>query len=118
MGADSRHFPNRRQRGSLSTLAFRSHNAVSTAEMALDTMPGRPRFRHARIIASDIAGTSVRGVPTTAPRSWPVTTASQPAPAYVQPSPSIPPPQARATTTVVASHAIVASASGWSVGTV
>jgi hypothetical protein len=45
--------------------ALRSHSAVSTAEIAIDAIPGRPRLRTARRIASQHAGTANASAPTT-----------------------------------------------------
>ena len=108
--------PSSRLTGSPSRIAFRSHSAVSTAEMAQDTSPGRPMFRVARTIACHEAAVSSTFMPWIAAASGPSISGWHAAAAYVYPVPVRPPPVTWATTRVVDDQASVPSASGWSVG--
>ena len=47
------------------SFALRSHRAVSTAAMAIEEMPGRPKLRMARTIDDQARGTSMASRPTT-----------------------------------------------------
>ena len=54
--------------------ALRSQSAVSTAAIAIEATPGRPRLRQARTIASQHAPTDIASRPTTTSRSTDDTT--------------------------------------------
>ena len=64
-----------------SSLAFRSHRAISTAEMASEATPGRPRLRQALLMASLAFGTPSTSHPSTTPERIPSTTLLTPGPA-------------------------------------
>ncbi len=69
--------PSSRHTGRPNSFPLRSHSAVSTAEIAQDTRPGRPLLRIARTIACQRAGTSSALCPVTEPASAPVISAAQ-----------------------------------------
>ena len=111
-----------RQRPNRSASATPSRRALgptarSTAEIAQPTTPGRPRLRHLRTIASCALATSRALPPSTAGASSWSTMGLHAAVAYVEPRPDRPPPSTSTTTTSVADHASVPSASGRSVET-
>ena len=70
---------------------MRSHSAISTAEIAVAAIPGRPMLRTARAMASAAPGTSSALRPITASASTSVTTLPAAAAAYVQPMPRVAP---------------------------
>ena len=55
---------------------MRSHNAMSTAEMAIAATPGRPTWRACRAIASAAPATSKASRPVTVPASNSSTTSA------------------------------------------
>src|SRR5579875_3247422 len=104
--------------GSPTSLAFRSHSAASIAAIAIETIPGRPRFRIARRIATQLPGTSIASRPSSSGASFFSASSAVAVSAYVYPSPRSPPPGTSTTTIVVAFHSSVPSDSGPSVGIV
>ena len=117
-GTRSRAIPSRPHRGSPSRRAFRSQIARSTAAIAIEVIPGRPRFRVCSTIATHAACGAIASRPWTTPASLEAISFAVETSAYVYPRPHSPPPRACTTTIVVASHASVPSASGASVGIV
>ena len=89
---------------------------MSTAETAQLATPGRPRLRHEFTMRAWASGTFRAPVPTTDSESSPSMTDWHAFDPYVQPVPTTPAAEARATTTVVLFQRRVPSASGWSVG--
>ena len=77
---------------------------MSTAATAEDTTPGRPRLRHARIIASQLPGMSDASRPQTTPASLSDTTSDAAGLLYVHPSPETSPAVTVTVTAVVASQ--------------
>ena len=74
MGTLACAWPSSRASGQPSSRALRSHRAISTAEIAVAAIPGRPMLRTARIIASHEPGTSSALRPVTTPASVSVMT--------------------------------------------
>ena len=59
------HEPRSLTNGSSNNRAFKSHSAESTAEIAIETIPGRPRFRVRRTMAFQWAATARASRPST-----------------------------------------------------
>ena len=68
-GTASRARPSRLDSATPSSRAFRSHSAMSTAEMAIAAIPGRPALRTCRAMASAAPATSNASRPVTVPAS-------------------------------------------------
>src|SRR6185437_1901190 len=116
MGTAVRAAPSRCTRGRSKQRAFRSHRAVSTAEMAQAAIPERPILRTARCMAFQQAGMSKLLLWWIASASRVFASEAAEASAYVYPMPDCPPASTVTTTSVVEFHANVPSASGRSVG--
>ena len=69
--------------GRPSSRAFRSQSARSTAAIAIDVMPGRPRFRVSRTIAAHAACGASASAPWTIPASFDSTSFAVETSAYV-----------------------------------
>jgi hypothetical protein len=69
MGTHSRADPRTRHSGADSNLACRSHRAITTAEAAIEAMPGRPRLRIPPTIAVHADGGAIVSRPSTTARS-------------------------------------------------
>ena len=65
----SRTAPSSVTRATSSSRALRSHSAASTAEIAIEAIPGRPRLRIAATIAAWAPGTAIASRPFTTPAS-------------------------------------------------
>ena len=59
--------PNRVVSGKFRSFPFKSQRAASTAEMAMEEIPGRPRLRMDRTIASQAAGIARASCPVMTP---------------------------------------------------
>ncbi len=82
-GTRSRKRPSSSASGTSASFAFASHNAASSAEIAVAAIPPRPTLRTARHSASTAAGMSTTGRLRSTPASSDVTSGTALASVYV-----------------------------------